>query len=223
MQDFTFLVSLCLISLLSSCSVWSFRSAENIKKKMTFLMGKFGVFPGPGRWWAQPKEQLVVVCLGNSEHLWAVLGHGVTSLWGHRAGANASSELQGDLMKQRPHQRSTRRNFKKKIKTLHSCSIILFHSAYCWSHSCCQMLRSLIAASPGRARSVLGPVLWVSPLLALTCTSDMRPLPPTGVLSRALLWAQPLCLCVLCLLTFEPWELLHTASKNSPECCNTVK
>lgn len=187
-------------------------------------MRKFGVFPSSRQWWAQPNQQLVVVCLGNSVHLWCVLEHVVTSLWGHRAGANVSSELHGDLMKQqRPHQRSARINLRRKIKTLQSWSIILFYSAYCWSHSWCGMLRSLIAAAP-----VLSSVLfsqphhswhWPAPWLPLTWDPFVLP----GLLCRALLWAQPPCLCVLCLLTFEPWELLHTGSKNSPECCNTVK
>lgn len=191
MQDFTFLVSLCLISLLSSCSVWSFRSAENIKKKMTFLMRKFGVLPGSRQWWAQPNKQLAVVCFGNSVHLWCELEHGVTSLWGHGAGGSASSELHGDLMKQ-PRQRCTRINFRRKINTLHSWSIILFYSPYCWGHSCCQMLRSHCSISRE------GPFCpQAASLLALAGTlafPAMRPFLLPGLLCRALSSA-PVSVC----------------------------
>lgn len=130
------------------------------------------------------------------------------------------------MKQQQPHQHSTQRNFRRKIKTLHSWLIIRFYSPYCWSHSCCQMLRSLIAAAPGRARSALCPVfsgcitrwLWPAPWLSLTWDPVLLPGLP---LQSSALSSAP-CLCVLCLLTFKPWRLLHTGSKNRPECCNTV-
>lgn len=132
---------------------------------------------------------------GNSEHLWCVLEHGVTSVWGQRAGANVSSELHGDLMKQQqPHQRSTRINFRRKIKTLHSWSIILFNSARCWSHSCCPA-----AAAPGRARSVS--VHFLRLHHSWLCPAPWHSLPwdPVLLLCRALLRAQPpVFVCCAC-------------------------